>query len=160
RGAEQFVLRSEGLYKSLEDIRNTRVATTQNTPIFVRDVAHVTEGWAPRQGVVSHGARADAIEGIVLMRRGENPSEVLERLRAALEKLNLRLGEEGATVTPFYDRTDLVNTTLRSVGHNLLEGGLLVILVLFIFLLDLRAALIVATLIPLSLLTAFIYLKL
>ncbi|MBK7858620.1 MAG: efflux RND transporter permease subunit [Archangiaceae bacterium] len=160
RGSEQFVLRSEGLYKSLDDIRNVRVATREGTPVFVRDVAHVTEGWAPRQGVVSHGLSNDAVEGIVLMRRGENPSEVLERLRVAIDKTNERLVDDGVAVVAFYDRTDLVNTTLRSVGHNLLEGGILVLLVLFIFLLDLRAALITATLIPLSLLTAFIYLKL
>ncbi len=160
RGSEQFVLRSEGLYKSLDDIRGVRVATREGTPVFVRDVANVTEGWAPRQGVVSHGARTDAVEGIVLMRRGENPSVVLDRLRVAVEKTNARLADEGAQIVAFYDRTELVNTTLHSVGKNLIEGGVLVVLVLFIFLLDLRAALITATLIPLSLLTAFIYLKL
>lgn len=160
RGSEQFVLRSEGLYKSLEDIRTVRVATREGTPVFVRDVADVTEGWAPRQGVVSHGERSDAVEGIVLMRRGENPSVVLGLLRQQLDKVNQRLADEGALVEAFYDRTDLVNTTLHTVGHNLLEGGLLVTLVLFIFLLEIRAALIVATLIPLSLLSAFIYLKL
>lgn len=159
RGAEQLVLRSQGLYQSLDDLRTVRVATHQGTPVFLRDLAAVNEGWAPRQGVVSRGARLDAVEGIVLMRRGENPSEVLERLRAAVEKTNARLEPEGARLVPFYDRTELVDTTLRTVGRNLLEGGLLVVLVLFVFLLDLRAALITATLIPLSLLTAFIYLK-
>lgn len=159
RGAEQLVLRSEGLYKSLDDLRAVRVATREGTPVFVSDVANVTEGWAPRQGVVSHGESSDAVEGIVLMRRGENPSEVLARLREAVDAVNGRLEGEGVRVVAFYDRTELVDTTLRTVGRNLLEGGLLVVLVLFVFLLDLRAALITATLIPLSLLTAFIYLK-
>ncbi|MBL8956873.1 MAG: efflux RND transporter permease subunit, partial [Myxococcaceae bacterium] len=160
RGSEQLVLRSEGLYKSLDDLRTVRVATHEGTPVFLRDVATVTEGWAQRQGVVSRGARTDAVEGIVLMRRGENPSEVLARLRTAIDKTNVRLEADGAHIAPFYDRTELVDTTLKTVGRNLLEGGLLVVLVLFVFLLDLRAALITATLIPLSLLSAFIYLKL
>ncbi|WP_434387106.1 efflux RND transporter permease subunit [Melittangium boletus] len=160
RGSEQLVIRSKGLFTTLDDIRLVRVATHEGTPVFVKDVAEVTDGWAPRQGVVSRGEDYDTVEGIVLMRRGENPSEVLHRLRDAVGEINHRLAPEGAKVTPFYDRTDLVNTTLKTVGHNLLEGGIVVTLVLFIFLLDLRAALVVGTLIPLSLLTSFIYLKL
>ncbi len=160
RGAEQFVIRSQGLFQSLDDLRAVRVATNEGTPVFLRDVATVEEGWAPRQGVVSRGTGYDTVEGIVLMRRGENPSAVLERLRAAVAQVSDRLADEDVTIDPFYDRTDLVGTTLHTVGHNLLEGGLLVTLVLFVFLLDLRAALIVAVLIPLSLLVSFIYLKL
>ncbi|MBL8919402.1 MAG: efflux RND transporter permease subunit [Myxococcaceae bacterium] len=160
RGAEQFVIRSEGLFASLDDLRMVRVATHDGTPVFLRDVATITDGWAPRQGVVSRGREYDAVEGIVLMRRGENPSEVLAALAKQVDLVNLRLAEDGAKVDAFYDRTELVNTTLKTVGRNLLEGAALVVLVLFIFLLDLRAALITATLIPLSLLTAFIYLKL
>jgi heavy metal efflux system protein len=159
RGSEQFVIRSEGLYKSLEDIRNTGVTQRDGTPILVKDVATVTEGWVPRQGVVSEGGNFDAVQGIVLMRRGENPSGVLERLRTQVEQVNKRLADEGASMEAFYDRTDLVDATLRTVGRNLLEGAILVTLVLFVFLLDLRAALIVTALIPLSLATAFIYLK-
>src|SRR5262249_2260515 len=160
RGSEQFVIRSAGLFQSLDDVRAVRVATNDGTPVFLRDVATVEEGWAPRQGVVSRTTGYDTVEGIVLMRRGENPSAVLERLRDAVTQVNARLAEDGASVDAFYDRTDLVGTTLHTVGHNLLEGGLLVTLVLFAFLLDLRAALIVAVLIPLSLLVSFIYLKL
>ena len=160
RGAEQFVIRSEGLFQSLDDMRAVRVATHDGTPVFVQDVATVEDGWAPRQGVVSRSTEFDTVEGIVLMRRGENPTAVLERVRDAVAQLNERLADDGAAVDAFYDRTDLVDTTLHTVGHNLLEGGLLVTLVLFVFLLDLRAALIVAVLIPLSLLSAFIYLKL
>ncbi|XXF79178.1 CusA/CzcA family heavy metal efflux RND transporter [Myxococcaceae bacterium GXIMD 01537] len=160
RGSEQFVVRSEGLFHSLEDVRDVRVSTHDGTPVFIKDVADVTEGWAPRQGVVSREADNDVVEGIVLMRRGENPSVVLSRVRQAITALDARLEPEGARINPFYDRTDLVNTTLRTVGRNLVEGALLVTLVLFIFLLDLRAALVVGALIPLSLLSSFIYLKL
>ncbi|MFL5355821.1 efflux RND transporter permease subunit [Archangium sp.] len=160
RGSEQFVIRSEGLFHGLDDIRDVRVATHEGTPVFIKDVAEVTEGWAPRQGVVSREGDNDVVEGIVLMRRGENPSVVLARVRDAIGNINARLVPDGAEVSAFYDRTDLVNTTLKTVGHNLLEGAILVTLVLFVFLLDLRAALVVGSLIPLSLLTSFIYLKL
>ena len=155
RGAEQMVIRSQGLFNRLDDIASTTVATRDGTPVRVQDVATVADGWAPRQGVVSRAEQFDTVEGIVLMRRGENPTVVLERVRAAIGELNARLLPPGVQVTPFYDRTDLVDTTLRTVAHNLLEGGVLVTLVLFIFLLDLRAALI-----PLSLLSAFLYLSL
>jgi heavy metal efflux system protein len=160
RGAEQMVIRSEGLFHRLTDLEVVPIASRDGTPVLVRDVAAVSDGWAPRQGVVSRGGQLDTVEGIVLMRRAENPSLVLQRVRDAVGELNRRILPEGIAVRPFYDRTDLVNTTLETVGRNLLEGAALVTLVLFAFLLDLRAALIVATLIPLSLLSAFIYLKL
>ena len=159
RGTEQMVIRSQGLFTTLDDIAVTPVASRDGTPVLVRDVAAVADGWAPRQGVVSRADQLDTVEGIVLMRRGANPTVVLDHVREAIRELNQRLLPPGVQVAPFYDRTDLVETTLHTVGHNLLEGGLLVTLVLFAFLLDLRAALIVAALIPLSLLSAFIYLK-
>jgi cobalt-zinc-cadmium resistance protein CzcA len=160
RGAEQMVIRSQGLFNRLDDIASTTIATRDGTPVRIQDVAAVADGWAPRQGVVSRAEQFDTVEGIVLMRRGENPTVVLDRVRAAIAELNARLLPPGVQVTPFYDRTDLVDTTLHTVAHNLLEGGVLVTLVLFIFLLDLRASLIVAALIPLSLLSAFLYLHL
>jgi cobalt-zinc-cadmium resistance protein CzcA len=162
RGAEQFVIRSTALFASLGDIGATGVATHQGTPVLVRDVADVREGWAPRQGVVSRNFSLDTVEGIVLMRRGQNPSDVLKGLRAAVDSLNQALPSLAGTpvrVEAFYDRTDLVDTTLKTVARNLVEGAFLVTLVLFVFLMDLRAALIVAALIPLSLLSAFIYLR-
>ncbi|HUM13951.1 MAG TPA: CusA/CzcA family heavy metal efflux RND transporter [Myxococcaceae bacterium] len=160
RGAEQLVIRSEGLFTSVEDLKAVRLATEEGTPVFLKDVATVTEGWSPRQGVVSRNESMDTVQGVVLMRRGENPSQVLTRIRNAVLDIDRRLAPDGVKLDPFYDRTDLVGTTLRTVGHNLLEGAALVTLVLFVFLLDLRAALVVGTLIPLSLLTSFIYLHL
>ena len=160
RGNEQLVIRSEGLFRTLDDLRHVRVATREGTPVFLRDVADVEEGWSPRQGVVGRDRQSDAVQGIVLMRRGENPSEVLARVRAQVAAIDRRLGPEGAKIEVFYDRTELVDVTLETVGRNLLEGALLVTLVLYAFLLDLRAALVVATLIPLSLLASFVYLKL
>ena len=162
RGAEQFVIRSTALFSSLGDVGATRVATHEGTPVHVRDVAEIREGWAPRQGVVSRGGTYDTVEGIVLMRRGQNPSVVLKELRKAIDNLNETLPGRAGTmvkIDPFYDRTDLVDTTLKTVAHNLLEGAVLVLVVLLVFLLDWRAALIVGSTIPLSLLTAFLYLK-
>ena len=159
RGAEQMVIRSQGLFRNLDDVATTPIASREGTPVLVRNVAAVTDGWAPRQGVVSRERQYDAVEGIVLMRRAENPTVVLQRVRDAVSELNGRLLPGDVKVDPFYDRTDLVETTLHTVGHNLIEGGVLVTLVLFVFLLDLRAALIVGAVIPLSLLSAFLYLK-
>jgi cobalt-zinc-cadmium resistance protein CzcA len=159
RGTEQLVIRSEGLFRSLEDIRDTAIVSRGGTPVKIRDVASVLEGWAPRQGIASRETNWDAVEGIVIMRRGENPSSVLARLRVRIDDINERVLRKGVSIVPFYDRTDLVNKTLETVSRNLLEGALLVVVVLYVFLLDLRAALIVATLIPLSLFSAFIYLR-
>jgi cobalt-zinc-cadmium resistance protein CzcA len=158
RGAEQLVIRSEGLFSTPLDIGQVAVATRRGTPILVRDVASVSEGWTPRQGIYSRGQDTDAVEGIILMRRGENPSAVLSRVRTKIDDINARALPQHVHVWPFYDRTELIGKTLDTVGRNLIEGAVLVILVLFVFLLDVKAALIVATTIPLSLCVAFIYL--
>ncbi|MEO5728663.1 MAG: efflux RND transporter permease subunit, partial [Byssovorax sp.] len=159
RGPEQLVIRSEGLFQDLADIGRVAVATRAGTPIFLSDIASVRDGWTPRQGIVGRADDPDVIEGIILMRRGENPSDVLKRVRAKVDELNEGALPEGARIWAFYDRTELVNKTLETVGKNLAEGAVLVTLVLFVFLLDAGAALIVALLIPLSLLVAFIYLR-
>jgi len=158
RGTEQMVIRSEGMFQNLTDIGNVAVSSRGGTPTRLSDVASVQVGWAPRQGIAGRGEDDDAVEGIILMRRGENPTGVLRRVRERVAEINRSL-PEGTQINVFYDRTELVNNTLETVGKNLLEGAVLVVVVLFVFLLDLRAALIVAALIPLSLLCAFIYLR-
>jgi cobalt-zinc-cadmium resistance protein CzcA len=95
RGAEQLVIRSEGLFTSVEDLKAVRLATEGGTPVFVKDVATVTEGWSPRQGVVSRNESMDTVQGVVLMRRGENPSAVLKRIRAAVHDIDRNLAPEG-----------------------------------------------------------------
>ncbi len=160
RGSEMFVIRSIGIFKSAADVENVRVGYHAGVPVLVKDVASVTEGYAPRQGVATRGQDQDAVEGIVLMRRGENPSTVLEALRERIGTLNARALPEGVRVDPFYDRTELVDTTLETVFGNLVEGALLVTAVLFAFMLSLRASLIVAAVIPLSLAASFTYLHL
>ncbi|HEY1555048.1 MAG TPA: efflux RND transporter permease subunit [Kofleriaceae bacterium] len=258
RGAQVFVIRSVGTFRSLEDIGKVRVGFHAGVPVKLSDVAVVSVGYAPRQGVVTRNDEQDTVEGIVLMRRGENPSVVLAALRAQLDEIHAHalpngipawtlipldaagaeikdgsgavattkvgiqisdvagktqsfdvgryagactlepaVTEEmpatvscGATrlmaladgttshvvelptnrqviaiprarvrVSPFYDRTDLVDTTLDTVFHNLAEGALLVSIVLFLFLLSIRASAVVTLVIPLSLAASFIYLR-
>src|SRR5712692_5045651 len=158
RGSEMFVIRSLGIFEALSDIEQVRVAVHDGVPVTVKDLARVAVGYAPRQGAVSRDADEDVVEGIVLMRRGENPSAVLGRLRERVNELNARALPGGVRIDPFYDRTDLVDTTLHTVFRNLAEGAALVVLVLFVFMLSLRASLIVAAVIPLSLLGSFLYL--
>src|SRR5512139_3738913 len=159
RGSEACVIRSLGILGSLEDIRLVRVGMHDGVPITIKDVSEVSEGWAPRQGVVTRNQDEDAIEGIVLMRRAQNPSVVLDGLREKIAHVNDHLLPKGVRVGAFYDRTDLVHTTLHTVFHNLIEGAALVVLVLFAFMLSVRASLIVAAAIPLSLAASFIYLR-
>ncbi len=159
RGSEMFVIRSVGIFKSVEDIEHTRVAQHDGVPVLLKDVASVGDGYAPRQGIVTRDSNEDAVEGIVLMRRGQNPSVVLAALRERLDELDKRILPKNVKIHPFYDRTKLVDTTLETVFHNLTEGALLVTLVLFAFTLSVRASLIVATVIPLSLAASFAYLR-
>jgi len=159
RGAESFVIRSLGTFRNMDDVANTRVAEFKGVPVRMRDIAAVVEGHAPRQSFVSRDGEDDVVEGIVLMRKGENPSQVLDALRARLTELRNRGLPAGVEIQAFYDRSELVDTTLHTVFHNLLEGAILVVLVLFAFTLSLRASLIVATVIPLSLAASFAYLR-
>jgi cobalt-zinc-cadmium resistance protein CzcA len=158
RGSEMFVIRSLGIFNNIDDIKSIRVGYHNGVPVLARDVADVVEGYAPRQGVVTRNGDEDAVEGIVLMRRGENPTVVLDGLRKKVAELDHGALPKGIRLNAFYDRTELVKTTLHTVFHNLLEGALLVILVLFAFTLSIRAALIVAAVIPLSLAASFAYL--
>ncbi len=159
-GEEQYVVRGLGTLASIGDIDEVVVAARNGTPIRIRDVAQVTVGTAPRRGVVTRDLDPEAVEGIVLMRRGENPSAVLSAVQAKVDELNTRVLPEGVRIDTFYDRSRLVHRTLVTVTHNLVVGAVLVVLVVGVFLLSIRAALVVALVIPLSLLGAFLYLKL
>src|SRR5262249_51349804 len=140
------------------DLGKVRVAVRGGVPVTIADVAAVRVGYAPRQGVVSRNEDEDTVEGIVLMRRGENPSVVLSALRARVDDLNRRILPGGTRLGPFSGRTALVHPTLATVFRNLAEGAALVVIVLLLFLRSLRAALIVALVIPVSLLASFLYL--
>ncbi len=158
RGEQGFVIRSLGTFKVIDDIGEVRCGFHGGVPVMIKDVAMVQVGYQPRQGVVTRDGNLDAVQGIVLMRKGQNPSSVLAELRKVVDQLQKHALPEGVTIHPFYDRTDLVETTLDTVFHNLGEGAFLVSLVLFVFLLSLRASLIVTLVIPLSLAASFLYL--
>ena len=152
---EQYILRGLGQAQSADDIANTVIrASPAGVPILVGDIATVAAGPELRQGAVSRDARGEVVSGIVMMRRGENSRDVVERVRERVAEINRSL-PEGVQVAPYYDQTELVAGTLRTVRTNLIEGGFLVVAILLLFLGNVRAALIVAATIPLSLLCAF-----
>jgi heavy metal efflux system protein len=156
KGEQQYLIRGLGLLKSADDISNLVVTERKGTPLLVRDIASVEVGAVPRQGISGQDKEDDIVTGIVLMRKGENPSEVLKLVKEKIDTLNSNMLPKGIKVTPIYDRTWLIDTTLKTVFKNLTEGALLVTSVLLLFLGNLRAALIVAITIPLSLLATFL----
>jgi cobalt-zinc-cadmium resistance protein CzcA len=156
QGRQQYLIRGLGLFQGVDDIENVVVAERNGTPILVKNVAHVTVGSVPRQGVAGQDEDDDVVTGVVLMRRGENPSEVLKLVRAKVTELNDTGLPGGVKIVPIYDRTWLIGKTLTTVFSNLLEGALLVSFVLWLFLGNVRAAFIVALTIPLALLATFL----
>ena len=156
RGDMSFVIRGRGAFQTIDEIESTFIKTVGGTPVYVRDVAAVTLEPMLPTGIFSKDAIDESVEGIVLLRRGENPSRVLEGVKAAVEKLNSGELPEGVRIAPFYDRTYLVDSTLRTVRHSVLTGITLVVLVLLLFLgRPAMAALVVLT-IPFSLLFALV----
>ncbi|MEA3246185.1 MAG: CusA/CzcA family heavy metal efflux RND transporter, partial [Gemmatimonadota bacterium] len=156
QGAQQYLVRGIGLLRSPDDIGNIVVAEHGGVPVLVRSIASVRVSALPRQGLVGQDGDDDVSTGIVLMRKGENPSEVLKGVKARVDELNASILPPGVRIEPFYDRTWLIRTTLTTVFENLLEGAMLVTVVLLLFLGSVRAAVIVAVLIPLSLLATFL----
>ncbi|MDZ5460663.1 efflux RND transporter permease subunit [Azohydromonas lata] len=156
QGRQQFLVRSLGSFTSSADIEQVVVGEHDGAPVLVRDVADVRVGQQPPQGLVGQDDADDIVNGIVLMRKGENPSTVLDGVHAKIEELNTRILPKGVQIEPYYDRSWLIGKTLHTVFHNLTEGALLVMFVLFVFLQNLRAAAIVAAVIPLSLLATFL----
>ncbi len=155
RGDEALVVRGIGLFRSLDDIAYVAVAAPGGKPILVRDLGSVEIGARPRSGIVAVNDRDDVVEGIVQMTKGQNPAKVIAAIREKIAALNHSL-PPGVHIAPLYDRTDLIRHTVHTVSENLIMGALLVVAILIIFLRNWRAALIVASVIPLSLLIAFI----
>jgi cobalt-zinc-cadmium resistance protein CzcA len=155
RGEESLVVRGIGLYKNLDDIAQTVVAARGGRPILVSDVGEVSIGDRPRSGIVAFDDRDDVIQGVVIMTKGQNAAKVVEGLREKVTEINSKL-PPGVRIHTFYERTTLVQHTVHTVSENLVVGALLVVSILIIFLRNWRAALIVASVIPLSLLFAFI----
>jgi len=159
-GGQFFYVRGLGRVSTLEDIGKIVLAVKNGTPVLVRDIGTVAIGYAPRLGQFGFNRQDDAVEGVILMRTGEQAQVVLKRVEAKTKELNDRILPKDVKVVPFYDRSDLVKLTTRTVADNLVRGILLVVVVLIFFLYDVRSGLIVAVTIPLSLLVAFICLDL
>lgn len=157
QGRQQFLVRSLGTFKSSADIDRVVVGDNgKGVPILVRDIAIVKEASAPVQGLVGQDDTDDIVNGLVLMRKGENPSELLKGIKQTINELNDHGLPPGVQLRPYYDRSWLIDKTLHTVFGNLIEGALLVTFVLLLFLGNLRAALIVACIIPLAVLSTFI----
>ncbi|MBK5294821.1 MAG: efflux RND transporter permease subunit [Acidobacteriia bacterium] len=156
-GAEQYTVRGMGRLNNSEDIGRIVVLARAGTPVLLRDVATVRIGAMPRQGAALRGGLGETVSGMAIMLKGENGRDVIQRVKQRLESLRL---PEGMKIVPFYDQAEVIDATIGTVRKNLLEGGLLVILVLMLFLGNLRAALIVAAVIPLSMLAGFIGMRL
>jgi len=159
QGDYRVPVRGIGLIQSTTDMENIVVAAQKGTPVRVRDIGSVGIGTAIRLGVLGRDHEDDLVQGIVLMRKGENPGQVIEGVKARAAEVQKRL-PAGVELKPYYSRDRLVKTTVATVLRNLIEGAVLVILLLSLFLYNIRAAFIVALTIPLSLLFAFIFMDL
>jgi cobalt-zinc-cadmium resistance protein CzcA len=157
RGDEALVVRGIGIFEHLEDIGRTVVSASNGRTVLVADVGQVAIGHSPRSGVVAFNRQDSVVEGIVQMSKGADAAKVVADVKAAVARLGARL-PPGVRIRTIYDRSDLIGHTVRTVAENLVVGALLVIAILVVFLGNWRAALIVAAVIPLSLLCAFIVL--
>jgi len=158
-GGQFYYVRGLGRVVTPQDIGKIVLAVKDGTPVLVKDVGDVVIGYAPRLGQFGYDSTDDAVEGVILMRTGEQAQTVLKRVEAATAQLNRTLPKD-VHIEPFYDRSELIHLTTTTVEGNLLRGIVLVVVVLVFFLYDVRSGLIVATTIPLSLLFAFICLDL
>lgn len=159
KGAEQYLLRGVGLIEKMDDITNVVVKTgKEGVPIFVRDLGEIVEGQSIRQGAASANGEGEIVSGTAIMLKGENSRVVSERIKERIDEIRKTL-PQGVTIEPFYDRTALVQRAIATVETNLLEGAALVILVLLVLLGNWRGALLVATIIPLSMLFAAILMR-
>lgn len=159
QGSQAYVVRGVGLLDKIEDIGNITIKLNGSTPILIKNVAEVVISHKPRLGQVGYNEHNDMVEGIVVMLRGENPSAVIENLKAKITELNERTLPDNVKIETVIDRTKLVDNTVKTVSKNLVEGILLVSLIVFIFLYNWKSTFIVASVIPLAFLFAIIMLK-
>ena len=160
RGEQGYVVRGVGALHSLDDLGSIVVSQKGGSPILVRDLGKVRLSQVERHGVVGKDDHGDTIEGIVTLLRGENPSRVMGDVHAKVAELNAELAKKDVRIVPYLDRSDLVHTTIDKVSHTVFEGVGLVLIVLILFLGSPRSAMIVAIVIPLAMLIAFILMNL
>ncbi len=158
-GAEEYLVRGLGLIQTLADVGDVIVAERENAPVYIRNIGSVAFGPEIRRGAITVNGQGEGVAGIVLKRIYENTSAVIDRVRAEVAAINSSL-PAGVRVEPFYDQADLVDRATETVRDALLEGGVLIVLVLLLFLGDLRSAAIVTTMLPASALLAFILMRL
>lgn len=159
QGDQAYVVRGVGLLDKIQDIGNITIKLNGSTPILIKNVAEVEISSKPRLGQVGYNEYDDLVQGIVIMLRGENPSEVIKHLKEKIEELNERILPNNVKIETVVDRTTLVDNTVNTVAKNIVEGILLVSLIVFIFLYNWKSTFIVASVIPLSFLFAIIMLK-
>ena len=159
KSSQAYVVRGIGLINDMEELRNIVVKNIHGTPVLVRHLAEVREACLPRLGQVGRMAEDDVVQGIVIMRKGENPAEVIDALKVKIEYINKEVLPEDVQIVTFYDRENLVNLAVHTVSRNLVEGILLVTFIVLIFMADWRTTVVVAVVIPLALLFAFICLR-
>ncbi len=160
KNGQAYVVRGIGLLQSIEDIENILIEAVEDVPILVKNVASVRVGSIPKVGQVGLDDNDDVVEGIIVMRKGENPAQVLARVKAKITEINEKVLPTDIKMVTFYDRDKLMEYCRETVLGNLVEGILFVTIVVFIFMLDWRSTVIVSIIIPLSLLFAFMCLKL
>ncbi|HMC87757.1 MAG TPA: efflux RND transporter permease subunit, partial [Chitinophagaceae bacterium] len=158
--SQAYVVRGIGLLNNIEEIGNIIVDNINGTPILVKDVAEVNNSNLPRLGQVGRDLQNDVVEGIIVMRKGENPSEVIKKVQAKINYLNEKVLPEDVKINTFYNRDDLIDYATHTVLHNMVEGIVFVTVIVFLFMADWRTTVIVAIVIPLSLMFAFICLTL
>lgn len=159
KGPNIYFIRGEGLIQNIDDINNVVVKNNSGVPILIKDIAEVKFGFAPRYGAMTRNGNGETVGGVVLMQKGENAVRVIERVKERIQSIEKSL-PKGVKIDVFVDRTKLIEKTVSTVSTNLLEGALIVILVLVLFLGSLRAGLIVASVIPLAMLFAIIIMNL
>jgi heavy metal efflux system protein len=158
KGWEQFYVVGRGVFMSMEDIETVVLKASDGTPVFLRDVAEVEIGAVTRQGAVSRDGKGETVAGMAIMLRGENSKTVVDRVKEAVDRIQSGL-PKGAHISVFYDRTELIEACIKTVMDALLMGAVLVILVLFLFLAELRTALIVVLSLPITFLFTFLILR-
>jgi len=156
RNGQAYVVRGIGLLNNISEIETIIIQKLNGVPIMVKNVASVIESGKPRLGHVQRDMEDDVLEGIIVMRKGENPAEVLSRIREKINDLNHSILPKDVKINTFYDRTNLMNYAQHTVIHNLIEGIILVTVIVLIFMADWRTTVTVSIIIPLSLLFAFI----
>jgi len=156
QGWEQLYLRGVGLLKDIPDLERIVLKASDGAPIYLRDVAEVVIGAEPRQGAVSRDGKGEAVAGMIIMLKGENSGDVVSRVKESVDKIQETL-PDGVRINVFYDRTSLIEACIETVIRALLEGGIFVILILFLFVAELRTATIVVFSLPLTFLVTFIF---